>query len=383
MWNGCKKPYNPQIISTPNNYLVVEGFINSGADSTIFTLSRTVNLSDTITLKPERNAVLTVESNQNDTYPLTEIASGKYGAIGLNLDMTKQYRLRIKTTNAKEYLSDFAPVVNSPEIDSISYAIKSNGVAIYANTHDPNNNTRYYRWDYDETWVFHSAYFSQFKSNGDTVLRRDQVNDGIYECWGNNISSAILLGSSAKLVNDVIANNPITFVPSTSEKLSSKYSIHIRQYGLTGDAYQFWQNLKKNTEQLGSIFDAQPSQLQGNIHSVNDPAEPVVGYISVGSVANKRIFIDNSILPAWLPTKSYQCKLDTFLFAYYPFHWTGPPFNQENQFFNYNNKDFVLQYIPISALSLPGQPPIGHTGSTPECVDCTLRGGNKKPAFWP
>ena len=42
---SCKKPYFPPVISGPNGYLVVEGAINSGSDSTFITLSRTVNPS--------------------------------------------------------------------------------------------------------------------------------------------------------------------------------------------------------------------------------------------------------------------------------------------------------------------------------------------------
>ena len=379
--NGCKKPYNPQAISAPNNYLVIEGVINSGSDSTIIKLSRTVNVLNSNTVSPELHALLTVESDQDNVYPLIETTNGRYTSPGLNLDNSRKYRLRIKTQTNKEYLSDFVQVVNSPAIDTISYAIQSNGVSIYSNTHDPNNATRYYRWDYQETWEFHSDFFSQFKSNGDTVLYRDLVNDNIYQCWGNQASSTIILGSSAKLIKDVIVNNPITFVPSGSEKFTSRYSILVRQYALTGEAYNFWQNLKKNTEELGSIFDAQPSQLKGNIHSTTDSREPVIGYISVGSISSQRIYINVQQLPAWLPVKAYVgCKLDTFLFKYVA-PGSTTVVNQENQFFNYN-KGAYSPLIPVSSVARPAGPTIGHSGSTPECVDCTIRGTNKKPTFW-
>jgi hypothetical protein len=39
---GCKKPFNPIVLSTSNSYLVVEGMINSGSDSTFIKLSHTV-----------------------------------------------------------------------------------------------------------------------------------------------------------------------------------------------------------------------------------------------------------------------------------------------------------------------------------------------------
>ncbi|HWZ15985.1 MAG TPA: DUF4249 domain-containing protein [Mucilaginibacter sp.] len=379
---GCKKPYLPPIISSPGTYLVVEGVISSGIQSTVIKLNRTVNLSNGVSTNPVRGAVLAVESNQNDSYPLAETSPGTYVSVGIALDNSKKYRLRIKTADNKQYLSDFVAVVNSPPIDSVYYKTSTPGLTIYADTHDPQNNTRYYRWDYQETWIIHSAYDSYFKSNGDTVLFRDLVNDNIYQCWSSDFSNTIVLNSSAKLSKDIITNNPVTFIPVNSEKIWVKYSVMVKQYALSADAYGFWQNLKKNTEQLGSIFDAQPTQLNGNIHSITNPSEPVIGYISAGNISSQRIFITNQQLPNWVAAHTDpNCQLDTFYYIYYP-PGSKTPVNQVNQYLN-KNHGAVNPLIPVSAISPPGAPkPIGFTASDQGCVDCTLRGTNKQPAFW-
>lgn len=383
---SCKKAYDPPAISVPGSYLVVEGVINNGPDSTIFKLSHTVNLSSKTTVNPVSGAVLTIESDQNTIYNLSETSKGTYAIGSLNLDNSRKYRLRIKTAN-DEYLSDFVPVVNAPPIDTVNFEIESNGVQINVSTHNPVNNTKYYRWDYRETWVFHSFFESGYKSNGDTVIERVFPADEVYTCWGNNTSSTIVLGSSAKLSQNIISNNPVTFVPSTSEKLGSKYSILVREYALTPEGYTFWQTLKKNTEQLGSIFDAQPSQTNGNIHSTKNQAEVVVGYVSAGAVTSKRIFIANQQLPAWLPAQPYpNCALDSIFLQYKPAGATVAV-NQENVFFNYNHlanpKDALIPVTAIIFIPLIGpEIVLGHTGAEPECVDCTLRGTNKQPAFW-
>ena len=111
---NCKKPYNPPVITTPNNYLVIEGEINSGADSTFIKLSRTVNISSKISSKPELSAIVTVEGDQNTSYSLIETGNGNYACAGLNLDATHKYRLDIKTANGEEYQSDYVQVLNSP-----------------------------------------------------------------------------------------------------------------------------------------------------------------------------------------------------------------------------------------------------------------------------
>lgn len=370
---SCKKPYFPSIISSHQSYLVVEGVINSGQDSTIIKLSRTVVLSGKTTSKPELKASVTVESDQSAVYPLSEMGKGEYAAAALNLDNARQYHLKIKTAGGKVYISDFAAVKNNPPIDSIGFIVQDKGIQLYVNTHDPNNNTHYYRWEYEETWLFHAKYGSAYVSNGTAIVPRTSAQN-ITTCFGNETSTSILLGSSAKLKSDVIYQNPITQVSAISEKLDSKYSILIKQYALTEDAYNFWANLKKNTEQLGSIFDAQPSSSTGNIHCTTDPTEPVIGYISVTNVQQKRIFIVNSQLPQdWVPTYPYSCELDSAFFC------RGTPCYQNDV------AEFMIPSgsteIPVNAI-FSGPVVIGYLGSDRECTDCTIRGVVKQPAFW-
>ena len=111
---ACRKPYAPPVVSSSTNYLVVEGGINSGSDSTFIKLSRTVKLTDKTSATPKLNAVLNVEGDQNTSYPLVEKGRGYYACAGLNLDNTHKYRLDIKTSDGKEYVSDFVPVLRLP-----------------------------------------------------------------------------------------------------------------------------------------------------------------------------------------------------------------------------------------------------------------------------
>ena len=380
---GCRKPYNPEVISAPNSYLVVEGMINSGPDSTIIKLSRTVKLSQGTNINPETQAILSVEGDDNSTYALVEKPNGVYIFLGLNLNAAHKYRLRIKTTKGKEYVSDFEAVLNTPPLDSLAYHIQSDGVSVNVNTHDPKNATRYYRWEYDETWVYVSSFHSLFKSNGDTVLYRDLINDDVNTCWRTEFASTIVLGSSAKLSQDVISDIPITFISRHSDKIRSKLSVLVRQYGLSKNAYNFWENLQKNSQQLGSIFDAQPSQINGNIHPAANSSEPVIGYISVGTYTTKRFFIDERNLPPWLdllPTDG--CVKHGYLFSYID-TVSGLTSNQVDQHINYNKAVYPIE-IPIEGIyDRPTHKLLGYTAGYPECVDCTLAGGtNKQPDFW-
>ena len=57
---GCRKLYSPPIVANVNNYLVVEGVIIPGNDSTFITLSHTVNIADSVGTTKETGATGTI-----------------------------------------------------------------------------------------------------------------------------------------------------------------------------------------------------------------------------------------------------------------------------------------------------------------------------------
>ena len=359
---GCKQSYDPQIPAIKSNFLVVEGYINAQGATTI-TLSRTLPLTDTSKVKPELNAQVTIAGQDNSTFTVREIGNGVYVSDELRLNNNQKYRLHIKTGSGGEYLSEYVLVKPTPPIDSINWKLLDDGVQIYVNTHNAQNNTRYYKWDYQETWEIHSAYTNSVKYvNGQVIGRSATESNSLYFCWRSQNSPNILLGSTAQLTEDVVSMAPIVFIPSNDEKTSVRYSILIKQYALDSKAYDFYKLMKSNTESLGSVFDPLPSNITGNITCVSNPAERVIGYIAAATVQQKRIF-----LSAWDVHSTYHSGCYTIYVV--------------------NKPDSLKAYFNgASLLPYQADPPEGfangYFSSVPTCIDCTLRGISVKPAFW-
>lgn len=367
---GCKEKFISPAPTVVTGYMVVEGVVNNEGLATNITLSRTTNLYDT-SKKYETGATVTVEDSHNTSMLLTENSAGIYTIYNLHLDTTLKYRLAIKTSNNEEYLSDFVSVKKNPLIDSINWERDNNGVHIFINTHDPLNNTLYYQWEFEETWEFHSGKSSilkylqspppSFQKIG--VAFRELDDPNIYICWQFNASSNIFLGSSAKLSQDVIHLPLVTIAPA-SVKLSVLYSILVKQYVWSKEGYEFLERMKNNTESIGSVFDAQPSELNGNIHCTTNPKQPVIGFFNICTIQENRIFIHNTDLPYW--NYNYAC----------------------NEIVIENNRDSIM--IKADGL-LPTTPQkmdafgsiLTFYASPAECVDCTLSGTNIKPTYWP
>lgn len=361
---NCVKPYYPPVISGNNQYLVVDGFIRNGQDSTIFKLSRSSNLGDSAGPQPELNAQVLIAGQVSGIYPLINLGNGEYVTDQLNLDITQNYQLKVVASNGRQYASDFVPVRQSPPIDSLHWQPDSTGVSIYVNAHDPQNNTWYYQWDFTQTWEHHAFYNSAIKLLPDGSVVPRPPEEQINRCWTTRNSTDILVASTARLSQDVVNEIPLISIPNGSELIGYEYSILVRQYAITKEAYEYWENLKKNTELTGTIFDPQPSEFPGNIHCLSNPAEPVLGYVSASSAASLRILISRYQLDVW----------------YYI------PFSDCNFFIP--RTDSLAYYASLPSLYQPMTVCMGPDCFTAlaftDCIDCRYWGGtNVMPSYWP
>src|SRR5687767_7503082 len=94
---ACKEKFEPNLNSTNQQYLVVEGVLNVGGP-TLISLTRTSPLNTT-GFTGITNAQVTVEGRDNTTRPLTHAGNGNYVSPNLNLILAIEYRLRIRTVN--------------------------------------------------------------------------------------------------------------------------------------------------------------------------------------------------------------------------------------------------------------------------------------------
>jgi len=358
---GCKEIYTPALSSLQKSFLVVEGILNVGQDTTIIHLSRTFSLDELATTNPENNAQIIVEGKDNTTSLLSGTGKGNYVSANLNLAVNHEYRVRIKTVGGKEYLSDYVKAKITPAIDSISWKRNYKGIQVYANSHDPANATKYYRWDYGEIWEIHSHFSSGIIYENGIIRDRIFPQEDVFVCWKNQSSTNILLANSLRLQSDIISEAPLVLIPVGDEKLFVRYSILVRQYALEQDAYNFFELMKKNTEDIGSLFSPQPSEIKGNLHCVTNADEFVIGFVTASTITEKRIFISAAQVEPW-PNLD-NCK---------EIPVPGLPASIKEA--------IDVGLLPYSKIS---GPPAGYLFSTAECVDCRTRGGSKaRPIFW-
>jgi hypothetical protein len=361
---GCVEPYYPPNDSGLGGHLVVSGFINASKRSAVVNLSRSIRISEYIPIPAETNATVTITNSAGAEYKLTETKGGMYEAANLSLDATALYKLHVSTQSGESFSSENVELLPAPVLDSISWEPRATGVQWYVTGHSFENNTRYYKWSFDETFEYNVQYWSDYKKVNQLPVFRTP-DEWVYTCYASYPSTNVLVGSSKQHVQDVMSLFPINFVPKGSIKLSHHYRMTVTQNAITQNEYEFWQQIKKTTESLGGLFDPIPGTVLGNIHNDNDEQDPVLGYFSGGFVQEKVKYLRFLDMPGDLRVVDpldFDCG-ERLLFL--------------SQLTDIKPEEVYLQQV--------GTPVYGYAVANEKCGDCqSLFGGtNVKPDDWP
>lgn len=365
---SCIDPYNPPQIEDADNYLVVDGFLDSSTGDGTVILTQTISLSDGGEVPYINNAQIQLEIKEGGVLPFTLVENGTYKISSVTLADKEESRIRINW-NGKIYYSEFVASNTTPPIDSITWDIDPNNLDIKITTHDANDAGRYYRWKYVETYeyvsAFHSGYY--YNEDDDAVYFRGIDND-IYRCWATAPSTNVFVATTTGLNENRIDRVKLISMSATDFRIAIRYSILVTQFSISKEEFDFWTEIKKSTESIGTIFDPLPSRVLGNLYSESASAEPVLGYFTVSSAVSQRMFIDNSELPRILYGSSF----------------TGCHFSQidsltVDEFFERPKTTLVIALITDMAGNV-----VGYTTAGANCTDCRTRNNGKtmKPDFW-
>ncbi len=359
---ACREPFYPEI-DRYENILVIDGLITDMEGPYQVKLTRSFAFDESFPA-PEQGAVVIILDADEGIHEFTEEQAGIYksnpsfkGKVG------SSYKLVVSTQDQESYESEWVLLGNVPEIDSVCYEMQERptsdpnqsvyGMQIKVNTHDDTDQTRYYRWEWVETWEIITPITSSFYP--------DEAR-----CWRTAGSGVISIGTSEHLTHDVIEDYPIYFVSTETNKLRIKYSILVNQYALSREAYSYWKSLQDITQNTGTLFDPTPAMVTGNISSTSNPDLPVLGIFQASALKQERIFIDRAEIPRSLdiPSGYSSCSFydttDSVEIDYYTSH-----------------------SFPLAEIYILAEAEHYIFSNSEMCFRCTLSGSKEKPGFWP
>jgi hypothetical protein len=370
---SCVERYYPDIESDSSSRIIVEALINDQDSIQQVKLSKTASLENPGIL-PLTGCLVTVNDIGNNEFRFQEL-SGQPGVYKGIIDESalqtgNKFRLHFSTPAGKEYESGYEELLPCPPVDSVYYEIESvlttdpdvdlDGAQFYVDFKAPENYGRYYRWQIDETWEYHSTWKIRMYYAGEIY---HVFMDSLFCCYKTQPVDDIFILSTNGLVENSYRKYRLHFVDDHTQKLMHKYSLLIKQYSISEKAYYYWSGLNKNNQESGGLFDRQPELVKSNVINSGNSGEVVLGYFSVSSVKTKRIIISD---------------IRGLSFRDVPWCEAGP---LPEYFLRYSCPEewpiyLVMLWDPLKEEGVLGTAP-------QECFDCRLLGGiTKKPDYW-
>lgn len=349
------------------------------------------------------------------------------------LEYGMEYKLYLTSPSGEMYESATETILESSPIDDVYYEITSytsssqsydDGAQFYVDLKAPESSSNNYRWTVEETFEYHASFLIAGEWSGsdyedwlnideepiihrwDTVLTGGDTTftDGdwdfyvenqdttftpsyvVYFNWYDEIDNSpadtfrycyrtrdvpeIYTSTTDNLLANEKKKIPINYVPLDTRKLAYNYSIMVKQYALSEDAYVYWNQNQVQSSSSGGLYETQPSQSHSNIVNVNDPDEKVLGYFWASSFSEKRIVLTEKLGV----NNSPLCVADTIPTYNFVYGFEDPEPQQYIALIGTVTEQAVGNATQVNAL-------LGKVDQS--CVDCRESGGVlERPSFF-
>lgn len=372
--------------------LVVEGTITNEVKNQVIRVSQVYQLDETGP-KIEKGANVFITDDKGNEYQFEEKDTVYTSLTPFRAEPGVKYQLKIKTAAGKNYTSDEQVLTTETKIDNITATVETvntqRGVQINVNSFDPTNTSKYYRYEFTETYKIIAPMWDSRQTvlvdipaippdpangfpgsdakEGILVIPRTRETK---TCFSTKKSEDIILNTTNSLSDDRV-HFPVRFISDQNYIISHRYTIFVKQYVQNLAAYTYYKTLRDLSTSGSILSPKQPGFFYGNIKSVENPTEKVIGFFEVSSVSSERIYFNYADLFPNEPLPPYyesDCKQRQFLDC------TGdPPCNgiqlhsaiRGNSLVHYTSS-FAGDYFMVKTA----------------CGDCTSFSSNIVPPFW-
>ncbi|WP_375448166.1 DUF4249 domain-containing protein [uncultured Fibrella sp.] len=313
---GCVSSYDPEL-SLNSSLVVVSGMVTDLPGQQAITLNRSRSNPDSVAASTAiTNARADVVINGSETLQLNESTPGTYlfpatfrGQVG------NRYKLRFRTAEGVQYESSEETMMAVPPVERAYDEFTLRGPKqtadgtpipandIYIDFADPGSSRNFYLW----RWRLYEiqAWCATCKQGRYIVRDIGPVGAGPIEVIGcvpdpslsvtnlfdytcRGICWDIFYNTDINVFSDIYSNGQrqvgrkIASIPIYQRDPAL---IVIEQLSISPDAYRYYKLFVDQVQNTGTLADAPPAPISGNIKNLSNPAENVIGYFSASSVA--------------------------------------------------------------------------------------------------
>ena len=367
--SGCIKSYTPQIESSAENKYVVSGRVTDqeGWQEVDVSLSSPIGSPKHT---PVSQCTIQIFDDKGNGFALTEFESGHYRVWMNQADLVagNSYRVQVLTPGGETLESGYDRMYSGATLDSVYYSINdvptsnpeitSTVMQFYVDLNAKGNYSQYYLWEIEETWQYEAAHPAEYYYDGE----HHQIKPPDYSnkvCWITLMVNNVFTIATTNLSQNTFNKYPLHFIDGTTSRLGIMYSMMVRQLGLSEAAYNYWEQLRINSNEQGGLYEKQPLAIKGNLTNLTNPGKDVLGYFYAASMSSRRYFY-HDVEGIDLRFYNFCSEEPLGRFGWKEF------FKWEYPVYYYFNEVGALRTLNM------------------ECIDCRKLGGKTvKPDYWP
>ena len=384
---NCVDPFEIQTDEFERS-VVIEGTITNQNKTQKILISQTFPL-DTVLMSGLSNAQVSVSDSNGSVYSFTEANVGEYTSTSpFAAEAGLTYTLRVETSDGRTYISEDTPVPSTSSIENI-YAERDfkddaeEGMFIYVDSYDPSGESKYYRFEYEETYKIIAPFWNAgdvnvvagYPNPQFSIVPRSQEEQ---ICYNTIKSNTIIQENTTNFNEDRISKFPVRFINRDNYILTHRYSILVKQYVQSRAAFAYYETLGKLSGSESLFSQLQTGFVEGNIYSEANSDEKVIGFFQVSTVTEERIFFnyDDFFPGERLPDFVSDCPL------------LSPPVMTEGGIsplldaVEQNLITYYEDYSPPDNGLIQTEPHGPYYMVYRVCGDCTALGDNTVPDFW-
>lgn len=257
--------------------------------------------------KPLRGANVTLIDDNEHSFPYVETDPGVYSipigeVVGRRGDT---YHIEIELPDGRVYRSipEMIPQLNGvPEtILNVGFiqVPSTNGslldvpaISILANTELPDHiEPLFLKWDVESVYAF--------RENEPASAIGPPANT----CYitRKTDTQTINLIRSDELSSNFIENQPLVTKTIIRDQFYIRHVFGVTVSSVSERRYHYWQNVDEIINQSGTIFDAPPATVRGNIINIEDENDFALGYFEAAAKNSAYDFVTRADLPVFIP----------------------------------------------------------------------------------
>ena len=307
---SCIDPYT---VEAPEreSMLSVEGHITNRPGPHIIKVSRTATYGSVFVdfIRPVFQAKVAIREFETGLMIfLNEVRQGVYETpIGFSATIGNSYSLFITTREGLEYTSFPSKAHGPPVLDSLTYQTiiipsedrlnPRSGVQLVAHFRDPSDEKNYYYWTIKNPISTVETYPEFYKPPRSLPSDPYMPKECCKYCNvpGFSVTRGLYLADDANF-NGLRTSQEAGYIEDDGYRLAFKYRFDFEQMAISEETFRYLRLVNQQMTLTGSVFDPPPANIRGNIISLSNPDETVLGHFFAAGISGRRVSLRGSEL---------------------------------------------------------------------------------------